>query len=435
MWARLAVVVCLLGLLGGPLGPRPLGLVRADLNVTLLHSQDNFGAVVPLDAGNAPCVPVPGPPYYNTSRAGGQCYGGLARRSGVVAQVRAEVANLVLVDAGNANVGSLFYLTFGPEVIATYYANMSYDAVKLEVHDFVGRVPQIANFTRLLAPIPVVTANVINLNNDSRFVENGGVPVQPYAVADLPGGQRVGYVGTTAVNLNNFFGEPRQVDSTSELPAMRNTVALLQNMGINKIVVAVSGPNVVDDIVNQVPGIDVIIVISDIYGTNLTTITTPTSGPYPTVRQMPWGQPVLVVGTGANNGKFLGRLDLVFDDFGVIKSWSGAPILLDNSSPVDQVMHADIIQRQVVVNNQSSRVVGSTAQNLGWENQCMFGECTLGLWTTDALRRATPNVQIAWYNGGSMYAPIAPGNITLGQILTAMPLSNSELHTCELQGE
>jgi hypothetical protein len=38
----LVVVVCL------------LGLARADLNVTLLHSQDNFGAVVPLDSGNAP---------------------------------------------------------------------------------------------------------------------------------------------------------------------------------------------------------------------------------------------------------------------------------------------------------------------------------------------------------------------------------------------
>jgi hypothetical protein len=150
---------------------------------------------------------------------------------------------------------------------------------------------------------------------------------------------------------------------------------------------------------------------------------------------MPWGQPVLIVGTGANNGKFIGRLDLVFDDFGVIKSWRGAPVLLDDSSPVDTVMQADIVQRQQVVNNQSTRVVGQTLVDLAWENDCMFGECTIGLWTTDAMRRAAPEAQIAWYNGGSMYAPIHPGDITLGQVQTAMPLLNSELHTCELAGE
>ncbi|ELR12063.1 5'-nucleotidase [Acanthamoeba castellanii str. Neff] len=313
------------------------------LNVTLLHSGDGYGSVVPMDAGNAPCRPLSQAPYYSPTK-GSVCYGGLARRSGVVAAVRGEVeasgGSVALVDAGNALLGSLYYATFGSEVIASYYNLMRYDAVKLEVHDFTSGLGQVANFTRLLttggnATATVVSSNLVHLNNDSRFVAQAdGAQVVPYALVKLGGsGEVLGFIGTMAQGLSTMFANPRAINSTPELVAMRTAVGLLQNLGVNKIVASVSGASVADSIIDEVPGIDVLIVLSQLYGGPNTTNTTTSAGPYPTMRVMPWGQPVLIVGTGVNSGQYLGRLDLDFDDHGVIRSWRGAPIRLDDGSP------------------------------------------------------------------------------------------------------
>jgi 2',3'-cyclic-nucleotide 2'-phosphodiesterase (5'-nucleotidase family) len=280
-----------------------------------------------------------------------------------------------------------------------------------------------------------VSSNIVNLNNDSRFMAlAGGTQVYPYAIIDSDGSgtanARVAYVGTMAPGVNDMFGNPMLINSTVELTALRNTVAQLQNLGVNKIVASVSGPNVVNAIVEEVPGIDVIIVVSELYQTNVASA----AGPYPTVREMPWHQPVLIVGTGINNGKYLGRLNLVFDDWGVIKSWSGAPILLNDASPIDSAMQDDIITRQVVVDSMSDKVVGQSTVELGFEHNCMFGECTLGSWSTDVMREVT-GAQVGLYNGGSMYAAIPAGNITLGALRTALPFQNSELRTYKLEGK
>ncbi|NEJ83882.1 hypothetical protein GR268_46390, partial [Rhizobium leguminosarum] len=146
------------------------------------------------------------------------------------------------------------------EIIGTYYSAMAYDAVKLEVHDFASLVTAVANFSRILAPTTqLVSSNVVNLNNDTRFVElGGGSQVQPYAIIDADGSgapnARVAFVGTMAVGVNDMFGSPGLINSTVELTALRSVVAQLQNQGINKIVASVSGPNVVDAILEEVPG-------------------------------------------------------------------------------------------------------------------------------------------------------------------------------------
>ncbi len=438
---RLALLTALLAL--GPPTTLRGGTTQSSrgvdaLNVTLLHSGDGYGSVVPVDAGNAPCRPLNQPPYYSP-KTGLGCYGGLARRSGVVAAVRGEVeasgGSVALVDAGNALLGSLYYATFGSEVIASYYNLMRYDAVKLEVHDFTSGLAQVANFSRLLATgvnatATVVSSNVVHLNNDSRFVAQAdGAQVVPYALVKMGSGEVLGFVGTMAQGLSTMFANPGAIDSTPELVAMRTAVASLQNLGVNKIVASVSGASVADAIINEVPGIDVLIVLSQLYGGPNTT----SAGPYPTVRVMPWGQPVLIVGTGVNSGQYLGRLDIDFDDHGVIRSWRGAPIRLDDGSPVDVVMQADIVRRQAEVDQLAQRPLGSSLVDLAYEQRCMFGECTIGSWSVDVLR-AEGRTQVAFVNGGTMYGGIPAGNITYGQLQTALPLQNGELQTYRLAG-
>ena len=55
-------------------------------------------------------------------------------------------------------------------------------------------------------------------------------------------------------------------------------------------------------------------------------------GPYPVVIQGPSGGHVLVV-QEYTYGKYLGRLDLTFDENGHVTKWGGNPILLNASIP------------------------------------------------------------------------------------------------------
>ncbi len=398
----------------------------AGFSLTLLHTQDTYSEVVPDANSNSPCVPVNMTTY--VPRTSGACIGGVAARAAMIEQVRSSVANVLLVDAGNMLVNSVAYFVFGPEIIATYYKYMAYDAVKIDVHDFATRAEKVALFVSMLeGTTKVICSNLIGAKNDSRF-EN--VTIDPYAIFTYSGGQKVGYVGTMGEGLNNKFGDPRQLDSGDEVLALRTAVASLSNKGVNKIVAAISGPTTLEDVINQVPGIDVIILPSKFYGNN---VTDATDGTYPQIRQLPWGQPLLIVATGTL-GKYLGRLDLQFDDNGVITSWNGNSIRLTPNLPLDPVIQADLIVREVTVQAATGKIVGHTDVDLLYEDLCLFGECTIGSWAADVLKQ-TGQTQIALFNGGSVYASIPKGDITYAEEQSAFPLGYSTFWTYNLQGK
>ena len=416
-----------------------LPLTGADFSMTLLHTQDENGNVLPMDLReNYPCTPV-NASYYEPVK-GGPCVGGIARRVTYISEVRANVSNVMLVDAGNSLVGSLYYLVFGSQMMADYLGAMRYDAVKVDVHDFTANVSQIGLLASDMAnTTATVCNNIVNANNDSR-IEAYSATILPYKIVTYSDGQSVAFTGTMAADVNSLIAYPGQINSTDELTGMRNTVAQLQDMGIDKIIVATSGPANVDAIREQVPGIDVIIVptiLLDGNGTNGTTSqyigSQVPQGPYPTVDRMPWGAPVLTVAAGIN-GVFIGRLDLVFDDYGVIRSWSGAPVALDDGIANDPATQASILTRQAEMANASGSVVGHTQVDLGFENSCYFGECGLGDLLADMQRQAT-GADFAIINGGNFYAPISAGAITIGDVSTAMPfIYTSGLITYGLQG-
>jgi 5'-nucleotidase len=58
----------------------------------------------------------------------------------------------------------------------------------------------------------------------------------------------------------------------------------------------------------------------------------PIEGPYPTVITQESGRKVLIVQAYAW-GKYMGFMNVTFDDKFEVKTWSGQPVLLDNSIP------------------------------------------------------------------------------------------------------
>ena len=62
--------------------------------------------------------------------------GGIARRKVIIDSVRAEHANVMLVDAGDAVQGSLYFTIFGGEVERALMNEMGYDIRILGNHEF-----------------------------------------------------------------------------------------------------------------------------------------------------------------------------------------------------------------------------------------------------------------------------------------------------------
>src|SRR5690242_3216257 len=100
-----------------------------------------------------------------------------------------------------------------------------------------------------------------------------------------------------------------------------------------------------EDVVAQVSGVDVIIVPGILYANNDTGTYDTVSGPYPTVRIVNWGQPLLLVGSGFF-GKRVGRLDMTFNDFGVLTSWNGNAIQLSETMGNDATSQVLCQQQQ-----------------------------------------------------------------------------------------
>jgi 2',3'-cyclic-nucleotide 2'-phosphodiesterase (5'-nucleotidase family) len=81
--------------------------------LTLVHSQDSYGAVVAVDGANNPCAPV-GLSYAGGEGLGG-CLGGNARREAAIAQLRSNAStNLLVVDIGNVFSGNAGVSSSGP---------------------------------------------------------------------------------------------------------------------------------------------------------------------------------------------------------------------------------------------------------------------------------------------------------------------------------
>ncbi len=111
--------------------------------------------------------------------------------------------------------------------------------------------------------------------------------------------------------------------------SLQPVIAELQDKGVNKIVL-LSHIGYADDqtLAAAIDGVDVI--VGGHSHTLLSNTDEAASGPYPTVVKSPSGDPVLIVSAEAY-GKYLGELDVTFDDAGVPVKWDGAPILLDAS--------------------------------------------------------------------------------------------------------
>jgi 5'-nucleotidase len=409
----LAVVIVLLS------SALPVGAQEGGFDLTVLHTNDVHARIDQFDSRGNTCD--------EEELAEDGCFGGVARRATVIDQIRAEADSVILVDAGDQFQGTLFYNKYKGEAAQEMMNELGYDAMTIGNHEFDDGPGTLASFIRGVN-FPVVSANIETAEES----ELAGL-IEPYTVLEV-GGEQIGVIGYTTEETALLSSPGANVTFSEIEDSVRTAVEDLTAQGIDKIIgLSHAGFGKDREVAAAVDGLDVI--VAGHTNTYLSNTDEEAEGPYPVVVEAPNGNPVLLV-SDFTWGQYLGRLNVSFDESGVVTEYSGNPILLDSSVAPDPDIQARVDELAAPLDELMTQVVGTAAVDLNGDRaDCRFGECTMGNLITDAMLWETESegTQIAIQNGGGIRASIPAGEVTVGDVLTVLPFGNL-ISTFELTG-
>jgi 5'-nucleotidase/UDP-sugar diphosphatase len=161
----------------------------------------------------------------------------------------------------------------------------------------------------------------------------------------------------------------------------------------------------------------------------------PTAGAYPTWISNPDGTMVPIVQAYAYS-KYLGHLEVTFDDAGNVIYADGNTMLLDASvdaRPGDRRARGRTGRPD---RRAMAEVIGETSEFIEGDREvCRAMECPMGNLVADAMldRVRDQGIDVAIQNGGGLRASIDAGEVTMGEVLTVLPFQNT-LATFQLTG-
>ena len=253
--------------------------------------------------------------------------------------------------------------------------------------------------------------------------------LQKSAVVEV-GGEKIGMIGLTPEDTDELASPGPNVSFSDPVAAVQGEVDKLTAMGVNKIVVlSHSGYGVDQEVAANTTGVDVI--VGGHSNTYLNSNDEDAEGPYPTMV----GNTAII--SAYAYGKFLGELNVVFDDAGEIVSAAGGPLIMDAEVAEDSDTVSRIAELAQPLDEIRNMVVAEAADAIeGDRSVCRAIECAAGNLIADAMlaRVADQGVQVAIQNGGGIRASIDAGEVTMGEVLTVLPFQNT-LATFEVTGE
>lgn len=394
---------------------------HAEFTLNILHINDFHSRFGPITGTDSNCAA--------DADAAGECFGGVARLKTAIDAKRAELdgQNVVLVDAGDQFQGSLFYTQYRSEIIAEFANDLGIEVMAVGNHEFDDGPEELAKLLDAVE-FPLISGNT-NVENEPLLA--GRIPGT--FVLEI-GGEKVGFVSALAEDTDETSSPGDNVEFEDTFTSLRAQVDALTAAGVNKII-ALTHVGYTQDlqIAANVPGIDV--VVGGHSHTLLSNTDENAAGPYPTLVNNPDGVEVPVVTAGAY-AKYLGDIAITWDDDGKVISAEGAPILLDASVEPYEAYVTRLAELEEPIQELMAQVIGTTTAPLeGSREVCRVEECSMGNLLADAIldRVADQGATIAFQNGGGIRSSIDAGDITMGEVLTVLPFSNT-LATVEISG-
>lgn len=391
------------------------GAAQADYSLTILHTNDFHDRYEPISAYDGPCSAED-----NTA---GECFGGSARLVTALADARARSNNTILVDGGDQFQGTLFYTFYKGVMTAEFMNRLGYDAMTVGNHEFDDGPEVLAGFVDAVK-FPVLMSNA-DISMEPKLKDK----ILKSTVIER-GGEKIGLIGLTPVDTPEIASPGKNVIFTDPVQAVQGEVDRLTAEGVNKIVVLSHSGYLVDQrVAAGTTGVDVIVGGHD--NTYLSNVSDKAVGPYPTMV----GKTAIVQAYAY--GKFLGELNVTFDDAGEIVEAKGEPLIMDKAVAEDSDTLARIAELAQPLEEIRSKVVAESAAEIdGNRDNCRQIECTMGNLVADATlaRVKDQGVTIALVNSGGLRASIDAGPVTMGEVLTVLPFQNT-LSTFEVSGE
>ncbi|WP_368974820.1 5'-nucleotidase C-terminal domain-containing protein [Caldifermentibacillus hisashii] len=371
-----------------------------DFSLTIMHTNDTHARVTQF-------------PYLATA----------------VNQIRADHPNNLLLHAGDVFSGTLFFNVHLGLADLYFLNELKYDAMTFGNHEFDKDSQTLANFVNE-AKFPFVSAN-IDFTNDPilgkyAFNEPGqpgdGGNIYPAIIKEI-NGEQVGIFGLTTEDTPNIASPSKNIVFENAVEEAENTVSLLEEKGIDKII-ALSHLGYDEDkqLAEAVDGIDVIV------GGHSHTV-------LPEGEVIEKDEPTVIVQTGEylNN---LGKLDVTFDENGVIKEESAELLSLTADSngvrqfAADPAFQEKVDEFNTPIEELLQEVVGNTTVPLDGERaNVRTKETNLGNLITDGMvwkmQQFFPETTIGLQNGGGIRASIDQGEITMGEVRTVLPFDNA----------
>ena len=385
----------------------------ADYALTILHTNDFHARFEPISKYDSGCSAED-----NTA---GECFGGSARLVTAVEEARARSDNSILVDGGDQFQGTLFYTYYKGAAAAEMMNKMGYDAMTVGNHEF-DDGPEVLRGFMDAVDFPVLMSNA-DVSGEELLADT----LMKSTVIEK-NGEKIGLIGLTPQDTDELASPGPNIVFTDPVDAVQGEVDKLTEEGVNKIIVlSHSGYGVDQRVAENTTGVDVIVgghsntLLGDMEGA---------AGAYPTVVNG-----VQIVQAYAY-GKFLGELNVTFDDAGNVTEATGAPLLMDASVAENETIKARIAEAAAPLEEIRNRVVAEAGMAVvGDRDVCRAMECGMGNLIADAMlaRVRDQGIDVAIQNSGGIRASIDEGEVTMGEVLTVLPFQNT-LSTFQVSG-
>ncbi|XP_037510416.1 protein 5NUC [Rhipicephalus sanguineus] len=399
---------------------------NAGLQLTILHTNDIHSHIVPSSKYGGLCTA-------NKS----QCYGGVARITHKVKELKKNYTNAMFMNAGDFYQGTAWYSILKYNIVSAVMEKMQYDYLCLGNHEFDDGPKGLAPF---LLRMQAANISVINTNADFSNEDALKNITLPKSVTKIINGTKIGIVGAV-LHETRELSNPGNVTFGNDLESIRNESRKLAENG-TKIIIAIThiGYPHEMEIAAQVEEVDIVVgghTNTFLYHGQTSPGGDKIEGDYPTVVNKTSGNGQALVVQDFWFGKYLGFLQVTFDANGNVTNWTGNPILINGSVEEDEEVLNITLEFEPLINESIAKVIGYTKVLLEQDdNICRLRECNQGNLLTDAYFSyyvdksvSTPekwsDVNGAVLNGGTIRAPIAQGNITLGDVMQTAPFGQT----------
>ena len=383
--------------------------------------------------------------------------GGFARLKTALDDLRATSKNLLLLHAGDAVQGTLYFTRFEGAADFAFLNAIGVDVMTLGNHEF-DRGPELTGRLMDQARFPVVSAN-LDVSQEPALSGK----VKPYVIRQVDG-EKVAIVGVTTTYTKAAVASVGKVRFLDEAKSVAATVERLKAEGAERIIVLSHIGYEADlQLARTISGIDVIVgghthsLLGD--AAALGKLGLAPSGPYPTVVKGPEGKEVLVV-QAWKWGEELGALTVRFDAGGNIAGYESRPRLLVgdtfsrdgvavppgsadyraiaqavNGSAVARIVSEDpaILARLAPYSREIQLYKNTTIGAVAVDDLIRGPNSGPGPLMADAMLAKVPTARIAFLGSGGVRRDILKGEITLAAVLGVFPFGNT-LVTLDLTG-